>query len=314
MTNVFGACAAITVLVQGLGFLAAYALQTEKFYDILGGLNFLFLGAFSAYAGQAASESDANGFETVPWSEDHRKVAATCVFSVSRTWLLIFLAWRAHERGGDARFDEVKDKFGMFLLYWTVQAVWVFCISMPVIFINGAITRVTEFSAFDWATIVGFAVGVVFEILADIQKAVWVKKGRPGCFCQSGVWKFSRHPNYFGEILQWWAVWMFAYGSGTGVGDFAWWSCILSPLFTMNILLNTGGTGIANANGKNLKRYYDQCPEQYARYRASTSILIPMIGYKYVPLWLKRTIFMDFERYEYRQNDETDKKEEPKSE
>jgi steroid 5-alpha reductase family enzyme len=137
-----------------------------------------------------------------------------------------------------------------------------------------------------------------------VQKALWVKAGREGGFCQVGVWKYSRHPNYFAEMLQWWAAWGLAFGSGSGWGDAQWWVSILSPVITMNILLNTAGTGVANANGKNLKRYYDHYPD-YARYRKETSILIPMIGYKYVPMFLKRTIFFDFARYEYRPEEAT---------
>lgn len=141
------------------------------------------------------------------------------------------------------------------------------------------------------------------EALADFQKARWVKKGRQGGFCQVGIWKYSRHPNYFGEILQWWAAWGFSFGSGSGWDSAQWWLGILSPLVTMQILMFTSGTGVCNANGKNLKRYYDKCPEQYAEYRNSTSILIPMIGYKYVPMILKRTIFFDLKRYEYQPED-----------
>jgi hypothetical protein len=60
-------------------------------------------------------------------------------------------------------------------------------------------------------------------------------------------------------------------------------------------------TGLCNANSeKSLKRYYDKCPERYSAYRENTSILIPMIGYKYVPMFLKRTIFLDFQKYEYK--------------
>ena len=68
----------------------------------------------------------------------------------------------------------------------------------------------------------------------------------------------------------------------------------------MHVLLNLPATGVAQANGKNLKRYYDHCPEDYARYRAKTSIILPMVGYEHVPLLLKRTLLLDFERYEYR--------------
>ena len=94
---VFLATSLITGAIQLSGYAVAYALQTEKFYDILGGLNFLAVAAYSA--------ATADG-----WAEDPRKVAATLIFVCSRGWLLAFLSWRAHERGGDARFDGVKDK------------------------------------------------------------------------------------------------------------------------------------------------------------------------------------------------------------
>ena len=58
-------------------------------------------------------------------------------------------------------------------------------------------------------------------------------------------------------------------------------------------------TGICNAEGKSLKRYYDKCPERYSAYRENTSILIPFVGYGHVPKFLKRTLFFDFVRYEH---------------
>jgi len=286
----FAISAAITAAIQLSGFAIAYALTTEVFYDILGGVNFLTLGIYSAIQGQSSEHI---------WIEDSRKVSCTLIFLCSRLWLLVFLAWRAHERGGDSRFDGVKENFSLFLVYWTVQAIWVFTISLPVIFVNSSALSPTDFSVFDYLTIIGFGLGVILEIIADFQKSVWVKSGREGKFCQVGLWKYSRHPNYFGEMLQWWSVWGFSYSSGSGFGDTRWWIGILSPLFTMQVLLFTGGTGVANANGKGLKRYYDECPKEYAEYRKSTSILIPMIGYKHVPIYLKRAIFLDFERYEY---------------
>ena len=107
--SIFLACSLITSCIQIGGWAVAYALRTEKVYDILGGLNFLAVAAFSA---ATAAE----------WEADARKVTATVIFCCSRSWLLVFLAWRAHERGGDARFDGVKDKPGLFLVFWVMQA------------------------------------------------------------------------------------------------------------------------------------------------------------------------------------------------
>ena len=141
---------------------------------------------------------------------------------------------------------------------------------------------------------------ILNRVAADVQKARWVRLGRPGHFCTVGLWQYSRHPNYFGEMLQWWCAWLLAFAGAAGLADAAWWATAASPLFTMHVLLNIPATGVAQANGKNLKRYYDVCPGEYARYRAQTSILLPMVGYARVPLLLKRTLLLDLERYEYR--------------
>jgi hypothetical protein len=101
-------------------------------------------------------------------------------------------------------------------------------------------------------------------------------------------------------MLQWWTCWLLAYSCASGPSDWVWWASAASPLFTMQVLLNIPETGVAQANGKSLKRYYERFPESYAAYRASTSILLPMVGYSYVPMALKRTLFLDLERYEYR--------------
>mmetsp|Transcript_12210 Transcript_12210/g.15963 ORF Transcript_12210/g.15963 Transcript_12210/m.15963 type:complete len:293 (-) Transcript_12210:662-1540(-) len=283
--SIFAISAGITLGIQLIGFAFAYALQTEVFYDVLGGLNYIALAIFTG---------------CVSPNFGARSIISTTLFVFSRTWLLLFLAWRAHERKGDARFDDVKNKFGLFLVYWIVQAFWVFLISMPMIFINSSSVD-DGLEPYDYVLAAGFAFGIIIEILADVQKALWVGNNRPGGFCSIGVWKYSRHPNYFGEILQWWCSWLFAYGSpGNRV---LWWFCIVSPIFTMHILVNIAGTGLTNAEGKNLKRYYENFSNTYSEYRANTSILIPMIGYKFVPVWLKRTIFLDLERYEYKPSD-----------
>ena len=100
----------------------------------------------------------------------------------------------------------------------------------------------------------------------------------------------------------------------------------------MQILMTMEPTGLCNAEGKvcrrtdprapsrfanlllplldqNLKRYYDKCPENYQKYRDNTSILWPFVGYGYVPKFLKRTFFLDFEKYEYTNTASTNKDE-----
>lgn len=189
------------------------------------------LALFSAVSGSG----DPGNSNTLQWIDDPRKIIATVLFVFSRGWLLLFLAYRAHERGGDSRFDEVLGKGGgpmqpaTFFVFWIAQAFWVFLISMPLLFINSSDVKKPEFSPYDISFALLFGVGVLIEILADIQKAMWVKAGRQGGFCSVGVWRFSRHPNYFGEIFQWWCLWAFSYSSSeslNGYADVLWWAGI----------------------------------------------------------------------------------------
>eukprot|EP00529_Nitzschia_sp_RCC80_P031102 CAMPEP_0113520356 /NCGR_PEP_ID=MMETSP0014_2-20120614/44028_1 /TAXON_ID=2857 /ORGANISM="Nitzschia sp." /LENGTH=368 /DNA_ID=CAMNT_0000418173 /DNA_START=23 /DNA_END=1129 /DNA_ORIENTATION=+ /assembly_acc=CAM_ASM_000159 len=320
-----------TLGIQWTGWIVAFLLQTETFYDVLGGLNFLCLALGVGPGGSPTTSSST------------RCTLLTALFVVSRSWLLIFLAWRAHARKGDSRFDGVKDNFVLFGVYWTVQAFWVYLISLPllavksmdgvVVALASSSSQTATLSTVDKLALTGMAVGISIEIVSDVQKAIWVDKGRPGGFCTVGLWSYSRHPNYAGEMLQWWSAWAVAYGAvvstsaklptlssslssvdGTDNGSISefltsllqnpwtWWLIsILSPLFTMHILLNVPGTGIAHAEGKNLKRYYEStCGDAYKIYRESTSPLVPMVGYKFLPMWFKRTFLFEWTKYEYR--------------
>jgi steroid 5-alpha reductase family enzyme len=202
---IYGIAAAITFGIQLIGFIVAYALRTETFYDMLGGVNYLALALWSAVVGSSGEAAP------LKWVEDPRKILVTILFICSRGWLLLFLAWRAHERKGDSRFDEVLGKgpggqpqpLGFFV-FWMAQAFWVFLISLPMLYVNSSHVNKPYFSTFDIVFAILFCAGVLIEIVADIQKALWVKRGRQGDFCAVGVWFVSRHPNYFGEIFQWW--------------------------------------------------------------------------------------------------------------
>eukprot|EP00956_Cyclotella_meneghiniana_P014914 scaffold22587_cov70-Cyclotella_meneghiniana.AAC.11 len=166
---IYGMAAAITAGIQTLGFAAACVLKTE----ILGGSNYLVLAIFSAITGSG---------NELHWTNDP--------------------PWRAHERKGDSRFDEVLGKGDgpmqplSFFIFWMAQAFWVYFISMPLLFINSSDVKRPEFSAYD----IIFAVLFGFGILTSCGHVHRVRKGRPGNFCSVGVWHISRHPNYFGEM------------------------------------------------------------------------------------------------------------------
>ena len=86
--------AIITFSIQFSGFIVAALLQTEIFYDILGGINFLVLAALAASAGTGGSDGDDATTTT------NNNIIFIILFAISRGWLLLFLAWRAHDRKG----------------------------------------------------------------------------------------------------------------------------------------------------------------------------------------------------------------------
>ena len=149
---------------------------------------------------------------------------------------------------------------------------------------------------------------LLLEMVADITKFRWVARGRPGGFCNIGVWRFSRHPNYFGEIMMWWCAWGLTlrltkeFGNNQNDNDqftpLSWIGfALLSPLTTMLLLLFI--SGLPFCEGKHLKRHWNT--PGFQEYWRSTSILVPMPKalYKKVPMWMRRLFFCELRRYEY---------------
>jgi steroid 5-alpha reductase family enzyme len=289
---IYGGGFAISVVFQFLCFLVAYKLQTEHFYDLMGGVNSLILVAWSVLY-KSGSKSFSSASSTRLWT-------VSCLFSLSRFWLLSFLWWRAGARGGDSRFETVKPFFFRFLAAWMVQAIWVFAIAMPMLFVNGFPRPAALSSGLDYFCAFCFPLALFMQISSDVQKAIWVAKGREGGFCTSGLWRYSRHPNYFGEILMWWCGWGFTVAlwkdsdNGTIIAQGV--LGVLSPLITTIILMFVSGLPLAE--GQNLARYMKHA--NYSEYRDGTSILVPIPGYRYLPGFVKRTLLCEWTMYQYK--------------
>ena len=295
--GVYADGAILTFGLQFIGFAIAAILQTEVFYDVLGGINFLLVAVLSHVQNPASPEL------SLTTTIDKNTVFAG-LFAISRGWLLVFLAWRAHHRKGDSRFDGVRDNPPRFFLFWMVQAIWVYCISLPLLVVASRSDKNTDGTPTS-LMLLGMAWSIYVEIRSDIVKAKWVAKGRPGGFCTVGPWKHSRHPNYAAEI----STWVFAACYAFLVSGMSLQSMLVgavSPLFTMHILLNTPATGVWNAEGRNLKRYYEHddpsISKNYAEYRKTTPPVFPtvLIPYESLPIGFQRWFCFEWECYEYK--------------
>jgi len=123
-----------------------------------------------------------------------------------------------------------------------------------------------------------FLFGFLFQVVADTQKYSFrADPVNKDTFMSTGLWSISRHPNFFGEITMWWGAFLGAVptivaADSPGLG---WWT-IISPLFTMVILLF--GSGVPQAEGAALSRYHKTAEgaAAWADYRAQTSPIVPL--------------------------------------
>lgn len=118
-----------------------------------------------------------------------------------------FLYLRIKKDGQDARFDVFKICQLSWMGVWSVQAIWVIMIQIPILLINERDDS-TTYSVKDYITLsVGmilWVVGFICETAADNEKFVFkCKVQNKGKYICQGIWRYSRHPNYFGEILMW---------------------------------------------------------------------------------------------------------------
>ena len=193
-----------------------------------------------------------------------------CSLSSGRRDSGTFLFRRVRRAGKDDRFDELKPSFLRFLNTWTIQGLWVsltLAAALAAITsgerVSTATTSATPFApdAFLIAGAVVWVVGFVIEALADSEKRRFrADPANKGQFIRTGLWSWSRHPNYFGEITLWTGIAIIAFPVLQG------WQLVtlVSPVFVF--LLITRVSGIPLLEKKADERWGGQ--EEYESYKA----------------------------------------------
>jgi steroid 5-alpha reductase family enzyme len=182
----------ITVGYQLFFFAIAFSLKFDKLTDFAGGTNFVLLAILTLAC--SANRDDA------------RNIVASVFIMAWAARLSGFLLFRIIKTGKDDRFDDKRDKFWSFLGFWVFQMFWVWICSLPVTLLNSP--KVTQFAqpgfgtGCDVAGIILFAIGFVMEAVSDVQKYRFrTAHGSDGAVCDVGFFAWTRHPNYFGEIM-----------------------------------------------------------------------------------------------------------------
>ncbi|MBN1275630.1 DUF1295 domain-containing protein [Candidatus Woesearchaeota archaeon] len=221
-----------------LMFLPAYFFQTDKLTDLSYSLTFV---AIALYL-----------FIAEPFSTGRLLLVLMVFLWAARLGGFLFIRIRKQKK--DDRFDSMRGSFFRFLGFWLLQGVTVWVVLLPVTLFEGPFHPIG----------VGvWLLGLLIESVADQQKYAFKQDPKnKGLFIRSGLWSYSRHPNYFGEILCWVGVYLAA-----GV----WVYGLLSPLYITCLLLFVSGIPL-------LERKADEKwgrLEAYQDYKRSTSLLVP---------------------------------------
>ncbi len=194
------------------------------------------------------------------------------------TILIIIIIWGVRLSGylfarilkakKDRRFDQIREKPLRFALFWLFQAVSIWIIMLPSVATLSSKTQPNNYYIF-LAGIIVSLVGLAFETIADLQKYRF--KSNPknkDRWIESGLWKYSRHPNYFGEMLVWWGLYL---ASIPFVGKYSPIFAI-SPFYISWLLIKI--SGIPLLEKEHMKKYKDN--PKYKSYIKRTSVLIPL--------------------------------------
>jgi len=249
---IFALAVGVIFLIQWVAFIVAYLLRTETFYDLTGSITYISVTIMAVLLSPTI---------------DDRSVLLLAPVLIWATRLGTFLFGRIMKSGKDARFDEIKVSFLRFLMTWTLQGLWVTFTAAAAL---AAITTTTRMDL-SWFALIGFVIwafGFAIELLADTQKSAF--KADPenkGQFIDTGLWSWSRHPNYFGEIVLWIGVAIIALPVLRG------WQFVtlISPVFVTLLLTRVSGIPILERRAD--ERWGGQ--EDYEAYKERTPVLIP---------------------------------------
>lgn len=254
--SIFWWCGLLAFGIQWVAFIPAYLKQTEHFYDLIGSTTYLTVVAAALW---------------LSGKSDPRSIMVSVLVAVWAVRLGSFLFMRISQDGKDSRFDQIKPKPWRFLFAWTLQGLWVF-LTLAAVLVVLSSEQSAPLSVIGYVGIALWVLGFVIEVVSDRQKRQFRaarERGETGPFITTGLWAYSRHPNYFGEIVLWLGLAVVAIPVMSG-----WqWIGIVSPLFVT--LLLTRVSGIPMLEKKSDDQWGDD--KSYQAYKAHTPVLVPRL-------------------------------------
>jgi steroid 5-alpha reductase family enzyme len=251
--NIFIDAFVFIFFLQIFFFVFAAIFKTDKLTDMSYGLTFVFTAIFLYIGGKQNSN-----------------VYLLVTFLII-SWgvrLAGYLFIRILKIKKDKRFDGIRENFLKFASFWLLQAISIWIIMLPVFSLYSINTQNNN-QLFSLIGSLLFLTGLSIETIADMQKYKF--KNNPenhGKWIDKGLWKYSRHPNYFGEMLCWWSLFFIISPFLNGF----YWLSILGPIHISILLLFVSGI-------PTLEKKYNQIYKEnknYIQYRNKTNLLVPL--------------------------------------
>ncbi|MCA9048855.1 MAG: DUF1295 domain-containing protein [Planctomycetaceae bacterium] len=212
------------------------------------------------------------GFVLIAWTSwflKTRSADAVLPAVLTTVWglrLSAYLAWRNHGRPEDPRYAAMRRRHGKrfaitsLMTVFALQGAVMWMVSLPLQFsskLHSDRGTVVLVGILFWVT------GLSFEAAADFQLARFrSRRSAPDELLTSGLWRYTRHPNYFGDFCVWWGLFFSATGFGT-----PWW-CIFSPILMSWLLMKVSGVAL-------LESALGSTKPGYTRYVKSTNAFFP---------------------------------------
>jgi|TARA_B110000971_G_scaffold92067_1_gene94770 steroid 5-alpha reductase family enzyme len=245
----------IVFAIQWVLFIPAYLFRTEKFFDLAGSVTYIFAVSFVFYK----SNDDLLSYD----------IGSLILSMVIIFWALrlgSFLFLRIKKAGEDKRFKEIKTSPTRFFMTWSLQGMWVSLCSACALTALANPNGIQTNLLFYFGLFI-FLSGFILEIIADTQKSKFRSNTKnKNLFINTGLWSFSRHPNYLGEIILWLGI------SIMSISALNEWQYVtlISPVFTYVLLVYISGVRLLEESGKEKWGHL----EEYKKYLKNTPSLL----------------------------------------
>ena len=247
----------LAYVIHWIAYIPAYMFQTEKFYDLTGSVTYLSVVWFVFLS----------TYKSI--SLNFGNLILVLLISIWTIRLGLFLFMRIHKAGEDKRFRTIKTSASQFFMTFTLSGLWVTLCSMCALVAISSPEGLVM-NALTYVGIILFIIGFGIEIVADNQKTAFRSiESNKDSFITSGLWSKSRHPNYFGEVLLWFAIAVISFSSLEGLQLIT----LISPVFTYILLVYV--SGVRMLEDMNDKKWADN--EQYKSYKKNTPMLFPKL-------------------------------------